>query len=290
MAWWFVPLACWGFVGAACSTGEVCAPPAELKLAPIYTKYISADGYPIVASARVNDFALKEAAYLVNAMLGHRPEVRKAMIASGSRMCVLAYSEFTTDLPEFAWLKPRDYWDARARGTGGSDTDPYCSCGEENLLGYPGDPYPTECILIHEFAHNIHLRGMVRVDATFDGRLRAAYDRAMKAGRWKGKYAASNHHEFFAEGAQSWFDNNREFDMDHNHVNTRDELLEYEPDLAALCREVFGGEAMRYSRPATRLQGHLEGYDPSKSPTFAWPERLRGVIEGIRAEAGSSEK
>ena len=49
--------------------------------------------------------------------------------------------------------------------------DPYCSCGEENLLAYPGDPYAAENILIHEFAHNIHLRGMVNVDATFDTRL-----------------------------------------------------------------------------------------------------------------------
>jgi hypothetical protein len=120
--------------------------------------------------------------------------------------------------------------------------------------------------------------------------LRAAYDRAMQAGRWKGTYAASNPHEFFAEGAQSWFDNNREFDADHNHVNTRDELREYEPALAALCREVLGDEAIRYSKPATRLQGHLAGYDPAKAPTFAWPKRLRGAIECITDESRSSAK
>ncbi len=31
----------------------------------------------------------------------------------------------------------------------------------------------------------------------------------MKAGLWKGKYASVNHHEYFAEGVQSWFDDNR---------------------------------------------------------------------------------
>ena len=41
-----------------------------------------------------------------------------------------------------------------------------------------------------------------------------------------------NHHEYFAEGVQSWFDNNRENDHDHNHVNTRAELL------AAILRHV----------------------------------------------------
>jgi hypothetical protein len=59
------------------------------------------------------------------------------------------------------------------------------------------------------------------VDATFDRRVKASYDAAMKAGLWKGKYASVNHHEYFAEGVQSWFDNNREDDHDHNHVNTR---------------------------------------------------------------------
>ena len=43
----------------------------------------------------------------------------------------------------------------------------------------------------------------------------------MEEGLWKGKYASVNHHEYFAEGVQSWFDNNRENDHDHNHVNTR---------------------------------------------------------------------
>ena len=81
----------------------------------------------------------------------------------------------------------------------------------------------------------------------------------MKAGLWKGKYAATNHHEYFAEGVQSWFDNNRENDHDHNHVNTRAELIEYDPGLAAMCREVFGDTELKYTKPATRLTGHMAG-------------------------------
>jgi hypothetical protein len=263
---------------------EVKPPPAALGVPDFYKKYVDADGYPIVASEKVNDYALKEAAYLVTQMLAHRPDVKRAMIESGSRLCIIGVTEFTTDLPEFAHLRaPRqfaslgdkDYWDARARGTGGSERDPYCSCGEENLLGYPGDPYSTECILIHEFAHNIHLRGMVRIDPTFDKRLKACYDDAMKKGLWKGKYASVNHHEYFAEGVQSWFDNNREPDHDHNHVNTRAELIEYDPGLAKMCEEVFGATKLVYTKPATRLTGHLAGYDPSTAPRFEWPERLK---------------
>lgn len=276
-------------------------PPDKDGVPAFYTQRISAEGYPIVASAKVNAYALKEAAYLVNLMLAKRPDVRSAMIKSGSRLSILAWNEFTTDQPEWEWManKPvagfseisaRDYRDARARGMGGSLTDPYCSCAEENLLGYPGDPYSTENILIHEFAHNIHLRGMVNVDPTFDTRLKATYDAAMKAGLWKGKYAAVNHHEYFAEGVQSWFDNNRENDHDHNHVNTRAELLQYDPGLAGICREVFGDTTLKYSKPTTRLTGHMAGYDPSKAPRFAWPERLKQAKVLIKEQAKSRDE
>lgn len=270
---------------ATLHASEVTVPPAELKLPALYKKYFSANGYPIVSSEKVSDYALKEAGYLVNLMLAKRPDVRDAMIKSGSHLIVMAYNEFTTDVPEHSHLKPKDYWDARARGLGGSETDPVCSCGEENLLCFPGDPYAAENILIHEFAHNIHLRGVIRVDPTFDERLKKTYQSAMDKGLWKGKYAATNHHEYFAEGVQSWFDNNRENDHDHNHVNTRVELLEYDPGLAAMCREVFGDTELRYSKPITRLTDHMSGYDPAKAPRFEWPERLKDMKASIRKDA-----
>ena len=265
---------------------QITSPPAELNLDPFYEKYVSANGYPVVSSGKVNDYALKEAAWLINQMLDQRPDIRQAMIDSGSRMIVMAHNEFTTEIPEHSRLKPKDFWDARARGLGGSEHDPVCSCGEENLLGYKGDPYEKENILIHEFAHNIHLRGVVRIDPTFNPRLRTQYERAMAAGLWHGKYASENPNEYFAEGVQSWFNNNRPPDHDHNHVDTRAELKEYDPGLAALCEEVFGDQTgLVYTKPVTRLHGHLAGYDPSQAPVFVWPERLSQVKQEIREKA-----
>jgi arylsulfatase A len=265
-------------------------------LPSFYTQQASAGGFPVLASAKVNPYALKEAVYIIDMMLARRADVREAMIKSGARLSILAHNEYTCDQPEWAWLadepvpgydgiSTRDYRDARARGMGGSRTDPYCSCAEENLLAYEGDPYSTENILIHELAHNIHLRGMINVDDTFDRRVKAAYDAAMKAGLWAGKYPSVNHHEYFAEGVQSWFDDNRENDHDHNHVNTRAELVAYDPALADLCREVFGDTILKYTKPQTRLTGHLAGYDPAKAPKFVWPERLAKAREIIRAKA-----
>jgi hypothetical protein len=248
------------------------------------------DGYPIVASAAVNDFALREAAYLVDLLLKERPDVRRAMIAKGSRLIVMAHNEFTSDIPEYAHLKPKDYWDARARGLGGSGQDPVCSCAEENILCYPGDPYSTENILIHEFAHNIHLVGLAAVDPTFDERLKSAYEQAMSTGLWKGKYASVNKNEYWAEGVQSWFNNNRPPDHDHNHVDTRAELREYDQRLAELCEEIFGKTELIYTRPQTRLHGHLAGYNPGLAPTFEWPTRLDQARTEIRDKARKRSK
>lgn len=144
--------------GKRTKDGAIVAVTNEMNLPGFYTKLAFANGYPIVASDRVNDYAIQEASFLIKIMLAQRPDVLEAMIASGSRLCILSEDEFTTDLPELAALANnpqidgiagRDFWDARARGMGGSATDPYCSCGEENLLGFEGDPYATENILIH---------------------------------------------------------------------------------------------------------------------------------------------
>jgi hypothetical protein len=268
-------------------------PSAKDGVPGFYTQRIDVAGFLIVASAKVNPYALKEAAYLLDMMLAKRPDLRAAMIRSGARMCILAHNEYTTDLPEYKWLmkcpspvgfqdvSAQEYRDARCRGMGGGPHDPFCSCGEENLLCYPGDSFWEENILIHELAHNIHTRGMANVDSTFDRRLEATYDAAMKAGLWKGAYASTDRLEYFAEGVQAWFDNNRENDNVHNHVNTRAELLDYDPALAELCREVFGDTVLKYTKPLTRLHGHMEGYDPAAAPTFVWPPNLKAINERI---------
>ncbi|MEM1067719.1 MAG: hypothetical protein AAGI63_02400 [Planctomycetota bacterium] len=277
----FILFGCRSLSGDEAQRYIVRKPPEALKLPDFYAKYTDASGYPIVSSERVNDYALKEAAYLIDMMLAKRPDVREAMVQSGSRMIVMAHDEYTTDIPEHSRLKPKEFWDARARGLGGSRTDPVCSCAEENVLAFDGDPYSTENILIHEFAHNMHYRGLDRIDKTFDDRLKKTYERAMSQGLWKGKYASTNHAEYFAEGVQSWFDNNRPPDHDHNHVDTRKELKEYDPGLAAICEEVFGDTELVYSNPTTRLNGHMSGYDPETAPTFRWPKKLQESKEKI---------
>jgi predicted amidohydrolase len=274
--------------GKPAATRPITAPPCELHLDPFYKKCLNYDGYLVCSSGKVSDFALREAAYLIELMLAKRPDILEALVAGGSRMTIMSHEEFTTDVPEHTGIagngnKSKDWWDRRARGLGGSESDPVASCGEENLLCFPGDPYHKENILIHEFAHTIHLRGLNRLDPTFDQRLRKLWKQALEEGLWVGKYASVAHTEYFAECVQSWFDNNRENDHDHNHVNTRAELKEYDPRIAALLEEVFGDTELVYVKPQQRCkQAHMEGYDYDKSPTFAWPPRLKALDKAIR--------
>ncbi|MCX6868608.1 MAG: hypothetical protein NTV46_20855 [Verrucomicrobia bacterium] len=153
---------------------------ASAALDHFYQKYTLVGALPIVSSDKPADFALLEAAYIIRNMLDGRDDILQAMAARGSKVAVMAHNEYTTDLPEQSRLAPRVFWDSRARGINGKT----CSCGEENLLGYPGDPYPTENILIHEFAHAIHGVVTKMLDASFDSRLQAAYQDATNRGLW----------------------------------------------------------------------------------------------------------
>lgn len=275
----------WGT--APVQAGEVRPVPPELRRGaasdPFYQKHTMVGELPVLGSDKVSDFALLEAAHVIRNMVGGRDDILKALAAGGCKVVVMAHNEYTTDLPEQRDLEPRVYWDSRARGMGGRTA----SCGEENLLGYPRDPYAAENILIHEFAHSIQGVAMRALDPTFNERLRAAYRGAMERGLWKNSYAASNHAEYWAECSQAWFDNNRHDDALHNHVHTRAVLKEYDPAIAGLCAEVYGDKPWRYRKPAERPpagRAHLAGFDPAKAPPFRWrevpvPDKPHVVIE-----------
>jgi hypothetical protein len=248
---------------------------ATLHLSPYYRKYVSAHGLPVLSSEKASDYALLEAAYLIDHMLEGRDDIRKAMIRNRVRFVVMAPTEVTTAVPEHSDLTPSKYWDKRARGLGATRARPVVSCGEENLLRYAGDPYAGENILVHEFGHAIHEMGLRTVEPDFDKRLSVAYNRAVAAGLWKGTYAATNAAEYWGEGVQSWFDCNQGVNAYHNGVRTREQLKAYDSELAELLASVFRGNDWRYQLPDLRAdRAHLTGFDPSKAPRFSWDPAL----------------
>jgi len=249
---------------------------AQFRLSPFYTKYLDVGGLPIVASSRVSDYALREAAFVVRNMVGHRPELLAALGKAHVRLVVMARTEMTTDIPEHSDLTPKAYWDRRARGLGASAARPAVSCAEENLLELPGDPYAQENILTHELAHAIHEMALSTVDPTFDARLTAAFAHARHSGLWSGTYAAENRMEYWAEATQSWFDCNRVNDNEHGPIDTRAKLVAYDPQIASLLAEVYSNRPWRYTKISQRGsadRAHLAGFDRAQAGTFAWPDR-----------------
>jgi cyclophilin family peptidyl-prolyl cis-trans isomerase len=242
---------------------------AERQLDVFYQKHLDLAGFAILGSARVSDAALHEARWILAHMLEGREDVLRELTRRRVHLVVMAHDEYTTDVPEQRQMSPAVYWDRRARGLGGSPV----SCAEENLLCFPGDPYSTENILVHEFAHVVHGHALRGLDPTFDKRLREAFKAARDAGLWENAYASTSHGEYWAEAVQCWFDDNRENDALHNHVDTREELREYDPRVAALCEEVFGDRVWRYLKPRERAAGsraHLADVDFDQLPTFRW--------------------
>ncbi|MCU0353040.1 MAG: hypothetical protein MUD08_04760 [Cytophagales bacterium] len=170
------------------------------------------------------------------------------MIASKTRVAVMAASEVTTDIPEHRDLYqafPGTDWNKRARGLGATPERPASSCAEENLLCQASDLYAGEDILIHEFAHTIHVMGLNGADASFDTSLRELYQKAKDKGLWTNTYAISDYREYWAEGVQDWFNANREAvpsDGVHNQINTRSELQAYDPELYAFVSRYFSDD------------------------------------------------
>jgi hypothetical protein len=254
----------------------------EFDLKNHYQQVLLVEGFPIVASDKVHPSALKEAEHTMRSMLKNRPDILRQLAKNKVRYSIMATSERTCDIPEHSDLTPPEYWNRRARGLGATRQRPSVSCGEENLLHNPGDPYDAESICVHEFAHAIHQMALEDLDPTFDERLKKTYQSAIARSLWVSKYAGSNHHEYWAEAVQSWFGTNRENDHDHNHVNTRAELIEYDPAVAKLCQEVFGDNDWAYVRadhPSRANEPHLKNLDRSKLPSFGWTKEEQAAYD-----------
>ncbi len=223
----------------------ITAPPPELGFNSFYKKYIDANGFPVISSRKVPDEALLKTRDIVLMMIKSLPSnVVDTMRSRGVRIAVMGRYEGTTDLPEHGFLVADTSvnWDVRARGLGGTPNLPLTSCAEENLLCYQIDKYHAEDILIHEFAHTIHLVGLALNYPDFNAELLKMLENAKGNGKWENTYAATNSEEYWAEGVQSWFNVNAQVpvpDGKHNQINTRKELRKYDPDLYDLISRYF---------------------------------------------------
>lgn len=227
---------------------------------PFYVKQRDAGGIPIRSSAQVPDEALRRARSIVSEMLGHRPDLHRALVLRGQTVSILGEAEAITDLPENRhWRKParddprltrcerihydarigrltdRQYWNARARGIGGVNL----AGAAEDLLGLPSSRYFGESIFVHEFAHSV-LDAIEIADPQLYAEVRRAYRAALAAAKWKDEYASTTVQEYWAEGTQTWFDTNRLMAFDGRRILDHGDLAAYDPALYALLRRAYG--------------------------------------------------
>ena len=242
------------------------------SLSPFYEKGVLVGGLPILGSGAVPDEALEEAAWILTHVTAARPHILEHLVAHRIRVVLMAHDELTTQMPEFAELTPARYWDRAFRGLGPSRDSPALLVGVENLLAFRGDYYRGESLLIHEFAHAVHRYGLGSRGQAFDVRLQQSFRKAKAAGLWSDTYAMQNDREYFAEGVQSWFEANRVNDRSHGPVGTREELMRYDPILAALVREAFGMGDWRFQ--PIHAQPRPAGWSRERWPVFQWPADL----------------
>ncbi len=228
--------------------------PDSLHYDKFYTKYVDVNGIPLISSWRVPDSAFVAAHRTLYAMTSMLPEaVLDSMVGRGTRVAIMGRYEGTTDIPEHRHLVNDTTlnWDLRARGLGGDLELPLTSCAEENVLAYQIDKYHAEDILIHEFAHSIHLIGLMLAVPDFDSRLKQCYENAKAKGILANTYRETDKEEYFAEAVQDWFNVNAEMpctDGKHNWCNTREELQAFDPDLYNLLAEYFPKTSIQISK------------------------------------------
>lgn len=292
----YLPLSTTGAEGARVASAALSVTPIpealreEFKIHPFYQKHLVIHGIPVIGAAEVTDYAFLECAWTLDHMLHDRSMALKALVAAKVRVGIIGVRQYTMDIPENQNPRMRAraaYHDRRSRGLGGL---PMATCAEENLLNLRGDPYTRENITIHEFAHTLAsaLRGMDR--AWYD-KLRDAYSEAKVKGIYGTSYASTNEQEYWAEGAQCWF--NCANPRNAGGASNRNELKAKDAPLAALLTEIYGDTTWRYVKTDKRSEAvdiaHLVGMDRAAYPVFNFNESPRIKAEAEAARQPKSE-
>lgn len=249
---------------------------------PFYVRCAVIDGIPIIGSKNVSDYAYLECAWTLDHLLSGRTMTLEALRRSKVRVGIIAVTEYTMDIPENQepyMIARAAFNDRRSRGLGGL---PLATCAEENLLNLRGDPYTAENITIHEFSHTV-ASAIGEMNPAWYRKLRDVYNAAKKSGNYGNSYASTNEQEYWAEGAQCWFDCANP--KNAGGASNRAELKAKDPALAELLTEVYGDGEWRYHKTSDPKRSpedlaHLAGFDRDAYPVFSFDNSPR-----IRAAA-----
>lgn len=110
-------------------------------------------------------------------------------------------------------------------------------------------------VTLHEYVHLFH--GTVLTDSE-QRRIRELYQQAMANNYTLDYYARNNEYEYFAQGFPAYFSSQKVHPLNHKSVNTREDLIQKDPDLFAFIDSMV-----------TRQRAYLEGDATALSANWA---------------------
>jgi hypothetical protein len=216
---------------------------AERLAKPIdgfYGKRLMDGAIPILAHVDVSDEALEAARERLERLLSHAPRIRRNLEALGYSLHVSGLQQQTSDLPEFrgergSHLENGQLFDYHM--IGGHFSGRSSSCTEGTLLPIVGHRLYGDDTCVHELGHVVEHDAL---DLQNRVRIAEAFQRSIASGHWKGEYAATNEHEWFAEITKLYFRVPVAPDFyDPRLRRGREWLCGYDADACALLRDLY---------------------------------------------------
>jgi hypothetical protein len=200
---------------------------------PFYTKKRVVLGITIVGGPDVDAGAFEIAQETIERIFANN-DLEKLLVEQGAYVIIAEAGQEVLDLPEFACLdgEPGADFFTHVCGVADHADYPVATVNELDLLGDSRGPCEGINILYHEVGHLVQGWAMPPADYY---EVRLAYADAMNAGLYSGAYAATNYHEYFAEGTQVFFDAG-----DTRRRRDREWLASYDPELYQLLAGIYG--------------------------------------------------
>jgi len=263
-----------------------------------YKKFLESDGFLVVGLEGVSYSAMRGASCIINHILSGRGDIRKGLIEDGVYCVVAGSVDERIKVSEHFRLEREAGYSQESNSVSKSSGGEVIFCSEENLLSCASGEVGCEVVLVGELAGSIYANVLER-QGDFAERLKGCYADVRSKGLWRGSIAFESIEKYWTEGVETWFDCNSgeaKANGSDNFVNTREELESYDPNLAKMVGEVFGGNQWRYRSREKRggrefpylkklreRTGRLESYQCKLEYLFRQPileskSRRRGVL------------
>jgi alpha-glucosidase len=234
-------------VNSAPATGNYKdAPTAEATDKPLpsfMTSYMQRtyahDAFLIASHDEISRLAHERTKHIIEAMV--TPEQASDLRKVGSAIVIVGVHEKLTEIPGFEFLAddPNFNWN-NTDGCGATDWVPVSTIFERHLLHTPEDTYIQENILVHEFAHHVMDMWIAKIHPDWITQLHDAWNSAKQNTAYLPDcYATRDPSEYFAEGAQLFFNATGRTDKDSTGGMTHARLPHADPQLFRILRRVF---------------------------------------------------